>query len=113
MGVDREVHPVGQPLDGALERAVLEGGYATAAVADEVVMVLAARQRRLEPRYSLTHVEALHEAEVREQLECAIDAGQPNPAAAGLQAVGDVAAVTLQPSSASASTTRVRGALSR
>ncbi len=61
-------------LQGALERRVVEHLDAPALIADEVVMVLAAREGGLEARDTAAENDAMDESEIRELLEHAVDA---------------------------------------
>ena len=70
---------------------VLERLDLAAGVADDVVVVLAARVRGLVARGALADVEALDQPEAVEQLERPVDAGQADAAAALAQQVGDLA----------------------
>ena len=84
------VHPVGQPLDRALELAVLERGHLAAGLADEMVVMVAARVDRLIARHALGHVHAPREVQAVEQIERAVDGRHADVAAALVQAVGDL-----------------------
>ena len=88
--VDRELEPLRERGDGLLEPVVGELSDAPAAIADDVVMVLAARVRSLVARGAVSHVQAVHEAEAVEHLERAVDAGDSHPRLAGAQLVGDL-----------------------
>jgi len=70
---DGVVQAAREPVDRVLERLVLERGHLAAAVADDVVVVMAAGQRRLEAGGG-AHVDAPHEAEPRQQVERPVDA---------------------------------------
>jgi hypothetical protein len=69
MRVDRMVDTPRERSDRLLEPLVLERRHASAAIADEVMMVLAARVRGLVARRAVAHVEPLHEAELVQQVE--------------------------------------------
>ena len=88
--VDRELEPLRERGDGLLEPVVRELSDAAAAIADDVVMVLAARMRGLVARAAVSHVQAVHEAEAVEHLERAVDARNSHPRLAGAQLVGDL-----------------------
>ena len=67
------------PLHRLLERWILERLHLAAVVADEVVVVLAARVGGLEARDAVSQVDPLHEAGAGEALEHAVDARDPDP----------------------------------
>jgi len=71
-----------EPVDRLLEPLVLECRDPTAALADDVVMVVAPRDNRLEFHRTFAGVHARDEADSVEQVEGAIDAGYPHSAAA-------------------------------
>ena len=77
-------------LEGALERGVGEGLDLAAVVADEVVVMVAARVRGLEAGDAVADVDALQEAQVGELVDGAVDARDPDPAAAGADPVEDL-----------------------
>ena len=77
-------------LERVLETGVVEHLDAPALVAHEVVVVLAARERGLEARHSAAEVDAVHEAELREPLEHAVDAGDADLAPVRTQAVEEL-----------------------
>lgn len=66
-------------LQPPLERGVVERLDAPAAIAHEVVVVLAVREGGLEPGDAVTQIDAVHELELRELLEHAVDARDPDP----------------------------------
>lgn len=82
MGSDDVAVPVGDARDRRLEGTVLERLDPAAVVADEVVVMVAAGMRGLEPRDTVTEVDALHEPELIEPFEGAVHACEPDPAAA-------------------------------
>ena len=65
-----------EPFDALLERAIVERGDPAAAVADQVLVVLAGREQPLVARHALANVEATDELELHEQVEVAVDARQ-------------------------------------
>ena len=81
---------LGEPADRALEALVLELADAPARVADDVVMMVAARNHGLVACRSLTHLDALDEAHPVKGLERPVDARDPDLAAALAEAVGDL-----------------------
>jgi hypothetical protein len=89
MPADPVIEPASDPRDCSLELGIREGAHAPARVADEVVVMLAAGQRRLVAGGARADVEPLDQAEALEQLERAIDGCDPDPLLA--EAVGDVA----------------------
>ena len=56
-----EVDPLGDPVDGLLQRVVMKGLHCTAPRADEVMMMLAAGVHRLEAGDAIARVNAGHE----------------------------------------------------
>jgi hypothetical protein len=77
----------GDPLERDLEGRVLERLDLAAVVAHEVVVMLAAGARGLEPRDPVAQVDALDETEVVESFEGAIDACDPDARASSAQTV--------------------------
>ena len=88
------VHAVAElprhPREGPLEGRVEEGLNLAAVVADEVVVVLPVRLRRLETRDAVADVDALDEMELREQIEHPIDTRDPDAPAPAADAVEDL-----------------------
>ena len=82
--------PVGDSLDRRFERGVFERLDLPAVVADEMVVMVAARVRRLEARDSVSQVDALDEAQVGHAVERAVDARDPDPSAARADAIVDL-----------------------
>src|SRR4051794_34618068 len=78
-------------LQRPLELRVLERGDPPAAVADQVVVMLSARQRRLVVGLPVAEIEPRHELEVGQRLECAIHRGAADRVAPGVQLIVDVA----------------------
>ena len=92
MIADGVVEPAAELVDGALEPVVLERRDATAAIADQVmVMVLAAGQGRLVAGRAVADVEPLDESHPLEQLERPVDGRDADRAAAVAELVGDLA----------------------
>src|SRR5205814_789437 len=83
----REVDPAREPADHPFERLVLEGDHLATALADDVMVVLAARQRRLVAGGVLADVEALDEPLLLQKLERPVDAGHADAVAAALEPV--------------------------
>lgn len=87
-------HPVVQAaaetIDCALERGVLEPGDLPAAVADDVVMVVAAWDQRLVSGAAVPQFDAGDEPGPVQEIERPVDAGRAHPIAAGAQALGDL-----------------------
>jgi hypothetical protein len=113
VSVDRVVEPLRQLLDSAFELAVRERRDLTAGLADEVVVVLAARVDRLVARHALGGVDAARQPQPVEQVERAVDRATPTSSPRSCRRSAISFAVTLQPSVASVSTTAERGVLSR
>ena len=81
MGFDGIAEALGEPVDELLELGVLEGVEAPAAVADRVVVVLAARVGGLEAGGAVD-VDAADEPEPGEHVDRAVDAREPDAAVA-------------------------------
>ena len=83
----------GSPFDlvqRALELVVGERLHFAAVVADEVMVVLAARVDRLEARGAGADVDPLHVAVPRQLLECAVDARGADTTTLGAQCVEEL-----------------------
>ena len=89
MTADLVLEPRRQAIDRTLERRVLERADLAAAVADNVMMMLAAGKRRLVGG-RLSKLHPAHQAHAGEQLERAVDACDAGVAAAGAQVVEDL-----------------------
>src|SRR5829696_7351049 len=89
VGADVVAEPLAEAVDQALELGVGEGVLLAAAVADRVVMMVAARVRGLEAG-GAADVDAVHQPELGERVERAIDARQADGAAAVAQVVVDL-----------------------
>ena len=70
----------GDRRDRALERRIVERVDLRARAADEVMVVLAARVRRLETREPLTQVDTVDEPQLGQLVERAVDARDPDAA---------------------------------
>ena len=109
MVVDGEAEAARDALDRLLERGILERRDLAAAVADEVMVVIAVGLVALVARDALADVDPLHEPQLGQQLEDPVDARAANAAALRAQAVVDLLrgqrAASWRPSS---STTAVR-----
>jgi hypothetical protein len=68
----------GDSVDRPLEALVLPRLHLAAVVTDDVVMMIAPRERRLVPSSVVTDVQALDKAEVGEEIEHAVDARDSN-----------------------------------
>lgn len=77
----------GHTRERPFERPVGKRLHATAVVADEVMMMVAVRMRRLEARDAAAQVDPVDEAKVDEGLEHAVDARDPDPTTRGTEAV--------------------------
>ena len=80
MGIDRVPDPGRRERDRALERRVAERLHLPAVGTDDVMMVLAGTGR-LEAGDAVAHVHPLHQPELRERVEDAVDAGDPDRSA--------------------------------
>ena len=90
MVVHADAEPPGHAGDRALEAGVVERDEAAAAVADEVMVVLAAGQHALEPRLVALHRHALDEPVLDQLIKGPVDARAPGPAALQPQRVLDL-----------------------
>src|SRR3954452_1436973 len=88
--VDGVLHPSRELVDGGLEVAVLEGGHLAAALAHDVVVVIAAGIDRLVAGDALGGVNAAGEPEAVEQVEGAVDRRHADVLATLVQAVRDL-----------------------
>ena len=77
-------------LERLLERGVRERVDPAAVVAHEVVVMFAAGMCGLEARDAVADVDPLHQAQLGELVERAVDAGDPGPSAAGADAREDL-----------------------
>ena len=82
--------PSRHPLERPLERLVRERLHLAAVVADEVVMMVAVRMGGLEAGNAVADVDSLHQPELVQQVEDAVDGGDADRAAAGADAVEDL-----------------------
>ena len=80
----------GDALESRLECRVRERLHLAAVVADEVMVVLAARVHGLEARGAGADVDPLQEALVGQEVEHAVDARDPHPAPLGPELVEDL-----------------------
>src|SRR5829696_1813136 len=89
VGPDLVPEPLAQPVDQALELGVGERVLLPAAVADRVMVVVAAGVGGLEAGRA-ADVDAVHEAELGEGVERPVDAGEPDRPAAVAQPLVDL-----------------------
>lgn len=89
MGVDPERESSRDAVDGGFERVVGELLDAAAGVAHDVVMMLAARLRRLVAGGAVPHLQSADEAEPDEELQSAVDARDPDRLVGRTQVVGE------------------------
>ena len=90
MAVDAHAEPLRQTVDRPLEPRIVERDEPAALLAEEMVVVLAAGLRALEPRLPVADVDPLDEPVLDEQVEHAVDAGAAGRAAVGAQRVLDL-----------------------
>ena len=79
---DVEADLARQPIDGRLELVVVEGDHPATAIADEVVVMLAAWQHRFVASAALADLESPDELALGEELERSIHRRQPDAMAA-------------------------------
>ena len=89
VGADVVAEPLAEAVDEPLELGVRERVLLAAAVADRVVVVLAAGVGGLEAG-GAADVDPVHEPELGERVERPVDAGEADGAAAVAQAVVDL-----------------------
>ncbi len=89
VGVDGEVDSLGQPGDHPLQVAVLEGGHLAAAIADQVVVMVAVGVHGLVAGHALAGVHASCESQPLEQLQGAVDARLAHVLAPGGEMIGN------------------------
>jgi hypothetical protein len=77
-------------VQGPLELGVLERLDLPAIVADEVVVMIAARKETLEASSAPTELDPLQETPFRQEVEGAIDAGETNPPPSRAQLIEDL-----------------------
>ncbi len=82
--------PAREALDRSLEGGVLERRDPPAAVADDVVVMIAARDQSLVARAAVAQLDPLHEPRAVEEVERPIDARGPDPVAARADPLGDL-----------------------
>ena len=80
----------GDGHDRCLERGILERLDLSAVVADEVMVMISSRVGALEARDPVPEVDPLHETELVEAVERAVDARDPDLRAPGAHAVVDL-----------------------
>jgi hypothetical protein len=90
VAVDGVPEPPAHVRKGPLERLVDEGLDLAAVVADEVVVMVAARAHRLVAKESLAELESLDESELGEDVEHPVDAGDPYRPTLAAQCVEDL-----------------------
>jgi hypothetical protein len=78
------------PVQGPLELGILERLDLPAIVADEMVVMIAAREETLEASSAPTELDPLQETPFRQEVEGAIDAGEPNPPPPRAQLIEDL-----------------------
>ena len=89
MSADLVLEPASDPLERLFERGVGEGLDLPALVANEMVVMLAARESRFEAGHS-SKVDALHETALPEQVEDSVDGGESDGPACVAKSVEDL-----------------------
>jgi hypothetical protein len=84
------LQPSRETLELALQALVLEARHAPADLADGVVVVLASGDYRLVAGHSFAELDPLHEAELVEEVDGAVDAGDADVVLGAPQLVGDL-----------------------
>jgi hypothetical protein len=87
---DRVAQALAQAVDRTLQGRVLERLYPAARIADDMVVVLPARQDRLVARSALADVDPLEEAGAVKDVDRAVDAREADRALAGAQTLRDL-----------------------
>ena len=90
MLLDRIAQAAGDLVDRTLEPDVAERLHFPAVTADEVMVVVAVRPRRLIPRDPVARVDSLDQPQVCERLEGAVDGGDPDGPPGPAKAVEDL-----------------------
>ena len=90
VGAHADVEAARGPLERLLEAGIRKRLHLPAVVADQVMVVLPVQVRRLEAGDPVTELDPLHEAELDELLERAIDARDPDAATLAADAVEDL-----------------------
>src|ERR687891_520416 len=82
--------PAREPPDRALEPIVLERADPPAAVAEDVMVMLAAGDHRLIPGPALAHLDPLHKPEAVQEVQRPVDAGDADAFAVSPDPVRDL-----------------------
>ena len=82
--------PGREPVDGALQRRVLELSDPPAAVADDVMMVLAARHTRLVASLGIPELDPVEPPVAMQQVERPVDARGADQLTGRSQSLGDL-----------------------
>lgn len=90
MAVDPDAKPVADAINRQLETGIVERHQTTAAIADEMVVVLAGWVRHLVAGDPVADVEPVDQLVVVQKLERAIDAGATDPTVIVLQHIFDL-----------------------
>jgi hypothetical protein len=91
VGVDGVIDAFGELVDGVFELVVFEGGDASAVVAQQVMVVVAAGVGGFVAGCAVADVESLDEAELVEDFDGAVDACGAGGGASAAEGVCDVA----------------------
>ena len=87
MTVDADAEALREAMDRALESRIVERHETPALLADQVMVVLTARLRALEPRLPVPHLHSLHQTVLDQQVEHPVDAGATDRLRLGPQRV--------------------------
>ena len=90
MAIHCAAESLAEVVDRQLEAAVLERDDLSAFLADEVVVMMAARIQSFVARGGATHVDPLHEDHRRQQLECPVHARDSDRSAPSAKYVEDL-----------------------
>jgi len=90
VGAHADLEAARSPFERVLEAGIGERLHLAAVVADQVMVVLAARVDRLEAGDAVAELDTLHEAELDELLESAVDTRDPDLATLATDAVEDL-----------------------
>jgi zinc transport system substrate-binding protein len=88
--VDRVAEAAGDLVDRTLQPSIAERLNLAAVAADKVVMVIAVRQQRLVTRDAVAGVDAFHQPQVGQRLECSVHGRDPDRTPRAAERVEDL-----------------------
>lgn len=87
---DRVIEAIGGSMNCGFDPLVLEWRHPAATVTDEMMVMFATGQSRLEPGHPVTDVEPLDQSHALEQLERPVNRGDADGAPLGVQRLGQL-----------------------